>query len=145
MSKLNWQEPTAYATSVAAIAVGIYLGHPCEAAWLSRAGSVVVVIGVLLATSRKIELLRKKANALITNHQYTEFQNLVAEFQNQDGTPISESQAAQLKEKIYSEAYSETEELIQERARIFKMHEVIIVIAGTLLNGFGEWLMKLAQ
>ena len=145
MSKLNWQEPMAYVASVAAIVVDLYLSHVCEAAWLSRAGSVVVVIGVLLATSRKIELLRKKASELISKHRDTEFEKVTAEFQNQDGTPISDGQAAQLRAKVYAEMNVEVEELIQERARVFKMHEVVIVIAGTLINGFGEWLIKLSK
>lgn len=145
MSKFNWQEPSAYTTAIAATAIGIYLGHVCEAAWLSRAGSVVVVIGVLLVTSRKNEILQKKATDFISVHRDTQFKNVLDEFENQDGTPIAEDRAAKLKEQIYSEMNSMVEEIYQERARVFKMHEVAIVIVGTLLNGFGEWLMKLAQ
>lgn len=145
LTKLNWQEPTAYACAFIATALGVYAGLKCEPAWLSRAGSVVVVCGVLLAASRKIELLQAKTDEFIAKHSTTEFDAILAENVNPDGSPITKEQGERLRNKIYAEAQSEIASLIDERRRVFKLHEVAIVIVGTLLNGFGEWIMKVIQ
>lgn len=143
ITKLNWQEPTAYTAALAAVAAGLYWGVSCDPAWLSRAGSVVIVCGVLLAASRKIELLQEKVSDFLANHSATEFDAILSEHQNADGTPIGDKQAQNLRETIYRETQSEIAALIDQRRRVFKLHEVGIVVAGTLVNGFGEWLLKL--
>jgi glycerol dehydrogenase-like iron-containing ADH family enzyme len=144
ITKSNWQEPTAYASAVLAVALGVYWGATCDPAWISRAGSVVIVCGVLLAASRKIDLLQAKATDFLAAHKVSEFNAIIADYQNSDGTPIREDQATSLRETIYREAQSETEALINQRRRVFKLHEVAIVVAGTIINGFGEWFLKLA-
>lgn len=145
LSKLNWQEPTAYGCAAIATALGIYAGIKCDPAWLSRAGSVVIVCGVLLAASRKIELLQAKVSEFIANHSTAEFDTLLAEHKNPDGSPISKERGEALRKEIYAEAQNEVASLIDERRRVFKLHEVAIVIAGTLINGFGEWCIKVIQ
>jgi hypothetical protein len=144
-TKLNWQEPTAYAASVVALAVGLCLGWVCDPAWLARAGSVVIVNGVLLASSRKIDLLYEKVKALVNAHRASEFQAVLSEFINRNGTAITSAQAEALERRIYGEAHEEISMLVEERRRIFKLHEVVLVVAGTLVNGFGEWALKLAM
>jgi len=145
ITKLNWQEPTAYGCAVIATIVGAYASIKCDPAWLSRAGSIVIVCGVLLAASRKIELLQAKVAGFIANHSATEFDAILAEHKNPDGSSISKSQGEKLRKEIYAEAQSEIASLIEERRRVFKLHEVAIVIAGTLINGFGECGMKIIQ
>ena len=142
ITQLNWQEPTAYAASIAAFVAGIFLGQAYDPAWLGRAGSVIIVCGVLLAASRKIDILHIKAKALIESHREKEFQSLLAEFTNSDGSPITTEQAKELKQCIYAEAEKDIGALIEERRHVFKLHEVSIVVAGTLINGFGEWALK---
>lgn len=143
ITKLNWQEPTAYAAALVAVAAGLYWGVSCDPAWLSRAGSVVIVCGVLLAASRKIELLQAKVSGFLANHSTTEFDAILLEHQNADGTPIRDEQAQNLRKEIYGEIQSEIASLIDQHRRVFKLHEVGIVVAGTLVNGFGEWILKL--
>lgn len=89
ITKLNWQEPSAY---TAAVATGLYWGVSCDPAWLSRAGSVVIVCGVLLAASRKIELLQAKVSGFLANHSTAGFDAILSEHQNADGTPIGDKQ-----------------------------------------------------
>jgi hypothetical protein len=142
ITKLNWQEPTAYVSAIVAIGLGIYVGIKYDPAWLSRAGSVVIVCGVLLAASRKIELLHAKASEYIANHRATKFDALLAEHQNADGSPITHEQGEKLRKEIYGEVQQEISSVIEDRRRVFKLHEVAIVIAGTIINGFGEWSLK---
>jgi hypothetical protein len=142
ITQLNWQEPAAYAASIAAFIAGLFLGHAYDPAWLGRAGSVIIVCGVLLASSRKIDILHIKARALIDAHREKEFQPLLSEFTNPDGSPITKDQAKKLKKRIYAEAEKEIGELIEERRHVFKLHEVSIVVAGTLINGLGELTLR---
>lgn len=144
-TKLNWQEPTAYVCAAVAIGVGLYAGIKCDPAWLSRAGSVVIVCGVLLAASRKIELLHAKAAELIDEHSDKEFDALLAQHQKPNSSPITEEQAKKIRKQTYDIVNNKITTLIEERRRIFKLHELAIVIAGTLINGFGEWAIKVIQ
>ena len=139
LTKLNWQEPVAYAASIVVFVLGLALGKIYDPAWLGRAGSLVIVCGVLLAASRKIDILHIKARALIEAHREREFKSILSEFNSPDGSPITAEQAKELEQRIYAEAEKELGGLIEERRRVFKLHEVSIVIAGTLINGFGEW------
>lgn len=139
VTKLNWQEPAAYTASIAVVAAGLFFGKAYDPAWLGRAGSVVIVCGVLLASSRKIDILHIKAKTLVETHKKKEFQSILSEFTNPDGSSITAEQAKELREHIYLDAEKDIGELIKERRHIFKLHEAFIVVAGTLINGFGEW------
>ena len=142
-TKLNWQEPSAYAASIAVLVAGLALGKVYDPAWLGRAGSLVIVCGVLLAASRKIDILHIKAKTLIEDHREREFPSVLSEFNNPDESPITAEQAENLKQHVYAEVEKDLGALIDERRHVFKMHEVSIVVVGTFINGFGEWALRI--
>ena len=142
ITKLNWQEPAAYTASIGALFAGLVLGYSYDPVWLGRAGSVIIVCGVLLAASRKIDILHDKSKELIAEHRKKMFPEILSEFTDADGSPISPEQAKKHEQRIYDETTNDVGALIEERRHVFKLHEVSIVVAGTLINGFGEWGLK---
>lgn len=144
ITEFNWQEPTAYIVSITSLVLGISLGLAYDPAWLGRFGSVIIVCGVLLAASRKFDVLHAKALAVAKAHRREKFSAILSEFQNADGSPISSESAAELEERVYSDAEKEIATELDRRRRVFKIHEVSLVILGTLTNGFGEWVLRTA-
>lgn len=128
--------------AVAALVTGVRLGFGDEGAWLSRMGSVITVIGVLLAGSRKFDALRIKAVAVISEHEEKEFSSVIERIRA-ERPKLSEGQLAELKDKVYALTREAIEGEIQSLQRVFKIHELILVVVGTVLNGFGEWIIKI--
>jgi hypothetical protein len=140
-TSLNWQEPAAYAASLMALAGGLYLGLACDKDWLGRAGSLVIIIGVLLAASRKMDLLHAKVLLFIENYRRKNSSLVRDEMKLILGRDPTDHEVSSVENAIYASAKKELEELIEERRRVFKLHEVALVIAGTFVNGFGPWLI----
>lgn len=141
LTKFNWQEPVAYSTTFLSILIGLELGVEFDPAWLGRAGSIVVVIGILLASSRKLDLLRRHVQKL--NDQW--FDKAAEKSLGQlegDGLAVSEEVKVKLLTRMRVEITKDFDDEIDHRTQIFKRHEVVIVIIGTLLNGCGEWLLR---
>lgn len=143
LNKNTWHEPVAYACAIIVTALGIWAGLKNEPAWLGRAGSVVVVVGVLLASSRKIDELHQRVLKFVEDFRTANPNEVRGEYKNLKGKEPTEAEVRALEGAVYESAKSGIGELIEERRRVFKLHEVTLVVAGTLMNGFGEWLIKL--
>lgn len=135
-------ETVAYFVAILATICGVWAGVVYEAAWLGRAGSVVIVAGVSLAASRKIDTLSAKVLDFIDKYR-KDNPDLVRDVCKELGDdPLTPERIIAVEGSVYDSAQKELGELIKNRRRLFKLHEVVIVIYGTLLNGFGEWLVK---
>lgn len=141
-NKQNWHEPAAYCTVVLVTVFGVCASLRYEPAWLGRAGSLVIVIGVLLAASRKVETLHERVLKFVDGHRKNNPHLVRDEFRKLKMAEPTDTEVRALEDVIYQSAKDDIAVLINERRWIFKLHEVAIVIAGTLLNGFGEWIMK---
>ena len=135
-------EIAAYSLAIAATICGVWAGLAYDTAWLGRAGSVVIVAGVALAASRKTETLHEKVLKLMDDHRKSHPNLVREEYRNIKGIDPTPEQIHALESKIYDSVKEDIAVLMNERRWRFKLHEVGIVIYGTLLNGFGEWLLK---
>ena len=141
--KASWHEPAAYAAACLAGWLGICLGIANDPAWLGRAGSLIIVCGVLLAMSRKIDLLHAKTTNFLERHFRTDARGTYLDEAKKAGRPVpSEDEINARLQEIAGEATSQIGILIDERRRVFKLHEVTLVIVGTVVNGFGEWALR---
>jgi len=109
---------------------------------MGRAGSIVICIGVLLAASRKVD----KQEAAVAKHQI-EYQNamrpiIASTLRDAKGAepPWSEVYMAQV--EIASTVPDNMTPLFKKRRRLLRLHEVSLVIGGTLVNGFGPWIVQ---
>lgn len=143
LNKSTWHEPVAYACAFVAVALGIWASLTDDPAWLSRSGSVVIVVGVLLASSRKIDELHERVLKFVDGFRAANPNEVRGEYRSLKGKEPTEAEVRALENAVYESAKSDIGEVIEERRRVFKLHEVALVVAGTLVNGFGEWLMKL--
>ncbi len=142
ITPLNWQEPAAYVLSAATTAAGLVLATSGESDWIGRAGSLVIVIGILLAGSRKLEILNAKALRVFENSRDELTARAQQEFTKRRGRlPTAEEEKTMLKE-VKALFMQDLELALQDRRRMFKVHEVSIIVFGTLLNGFGPWFVE---
>jgi hypothetical protein len=139
-TRLNWQEPTAYLVASATLAAGLYLALKCNQDWLARAGSLIIVYGVLLAASRKYDIVQAKMLKLMRDHRKSHPDFIRSALERKLGRRPTDAEAHHEGADFYDEVERDIDEVIQERRRIFKLHEVILVVGGTLINGFGPWL-----
>lgn len=137
-----WQELTAYVVAGMSLVCGTILAFQFGADWLGRAGSLVIVCGVLLASSRKFDRLQTKVDSFLGDAPAREHETvrigLVA-----SGMPApTEEQVKNVAKAIVAEAKDEVDKLIDQRKWVFKWHEVGLVTAGTVVNGFGPWFLQ---
>lgn len=142
LNKHNWHEPAAYCTVLLVTVFGVWAGLKYEPAWLGRSGSLVIVIGVLLAASRKVETLSEIVLKFVDQHRKKNSNLVRDEYRKLKMTEPTGAEVRALEDAVYQSAKDEIAVLMNERRWILKLHEVAIVVAGTLLNGFGEWIMK---
>jgi hypothetical protein len=123
---------------------GFYLAWTVNPAWLNRAGAAIIIIGVLAATSRLQDWIEQKAHRYIAENLESTAAQVITELESQHG-----EFSVELKQTIRSKA---GERLINHLATTFesdkrrmKSWEVTLVVLGTFLNGFGDWLVTIAK
>ena len=141
----NWQETLAYSLGIVTLLVGGYFGYTAHPDWLGRAGSLLIVYGVLLASSRKLDLLHAKVLRFIDKFRKENRKLLKDEFVKLHKRQPTEIESLTAELDVYQSAASEIAELIEERRRVFKMYEITLVVVGTVVNGFGPWLIVSAK
>jgi hypothetical protein len=138
----NWQEVTAYAVAGISLVGGTILASKFGADWLGRAGSLVIVCGILLASSRKFERLQIKVESFLGDAPAREHETVRAGMITGGIPAPTEEHVSSIAKAIIAEAKDELEKLMDQRKRAFKWHEVGLVTAGTVINGFGPWFLQ---
>ena len=145
--KLYWHEITAYGISAIALSIGIFYGSRCYLDAISGAGAVVIVCGVLLASSRKLDELHAKLRKFVHGRRADEYAAIEQALTSPQGHKMSEQDVREVYEKAEADAFAFFEEYIEKRKRVFKRHEVLLVVIGTLVNGLGplvaKWILQL--
>ncbi|GAA5012964.1 hypothetical protein GCM10025794_01160 [Massilia kyonggiensis] len=140
--KLTWQEPLAYFVSAASLLMGAWFAGKGIADAIASAGAVTVVCGVLLASSRKIDALHTKTINFINSRRESERLSIKEMMTSSKGTAPSDEEVNEVLETVLKDSAGIIAELIDKRRRAFKIHELILVIVGTLINGFGPFIAK---
>ena len=140
--KLHKQEIFAYLAAIVALAYGWHCCSAGDADPIGRAGSVVIVCGVLLASSRKIELLPEKVKGFLQDYAAREPDLVRGKLRRATGKEAVDGQPQLTQEELFAEFDAAIKDLVEKRKRVFKMHELILVVGGTLINGLGAWMLK---
>ena len=145
--------PEILASLVSAIVlvVGGVLAWKTNPAWLNRAGSLIIIVGVLLAASRFHEWIAQKVSETIEKNPELLFQKVLAIVERKKGVPLSDEERTTALENI-KEEYKNKEELtsymhslIEPEKKRLKLWEIYLVIGGTFLNGFGDYIISVLK
>jgi hypothetical protein len=133
------------------LVVGGVLAWENNPAWLNRAGSIIIIVGVLLAVSRFHEWMVQKVSETIEKNPELFFQNALAIVERKKGAPLSDEErttvlagiSEEYKNKDGLEIYMNS--LIEPEKKRLKLWEIYLVVCGTFLNGFGDYIISILK
>lgn len=134
-----------------ALVVGGVLAWQSNPAWLNRAGSIIIMVGVLLAASRFHEWVVQKVSESIEKNPELFFQKALAVSEKQKGAPLTDEERTSVLAYI-KEEYTDKEGLtnylnssIEPDKKRLKLWEIYLVVGGTFLNGFGDYIISILK
>lgn len=140
--RISTIEASALAAAALFLILGVYLGFTKDAALLNRAGSLVIICGVLLAATRFTEILSRRVDEFIKQNDNLLLSKIIESHESFFGTSLDEAYKSKLAEAV-EEKQQETFSTYQnKRNREFKLYEIGIVSFGTFVNGFGDLAIK---
>lgn len=122
---------------------GLWLGVTVHADWLSRFGALVVIVGVIFATSELPKALERRARAIAKVTSALLFREWVTKLEDKGHQTLTQAQRDELwrfHEKLNEQNVERDASLPKRR---FLFVETLIVCVGTFFNGFGQWIVAL--
>jgi hypothetical protein len=142
---ISKHEKLAVILAGASLFIGLILAWCFTPVWLNRAGSLVIVIGVLLATSRLTDISQANVENLISDNFDKGMAEAIRNIEETHGHILGNDQREALRKGVYASITNGFSGLFEDWRRRVKRYEVSLVVAGTLINGFGDWLFCLAR
>jgi hypothetical protein len=130
--------------TVVTLLLGSRAAWTSQAVWLNRAGALIVITGVLLAASRVHEWVRSKVSDYIDKDFDSIAKKAIGAVGHEVG-PLSDEQRNAIMAEVRDETLAELDEIFEQDKRRIKNLEVILVILGTFLNGFGDYVVGLLK
>ncbi len=130
---------------------GIYLAFSIDPLWLNRSGALIIIIGILLATSRFHERIAQKVlNSIKNNPEISSLEALdIYEQQIETSLPKEEQNlflhrfqeiiVKNVNSKEWRKEYISS--TVEPTIHRIKLWEIFLVIGGTFLNGFGDYII----
>ena len=138
-------EICALIASAVMLAVGSYLAWNYNPAWLNRAGTLIIIIGVLLAASRFHDWVQQKMAGFIEANYETISQDALAALEKRANEPLSEEKRASFRSTVKERILNDLGSLFEPDKRRLKLWEIYLVVCGTFLNGFGDYIISLLK
>jgi NADPH-dependent 7-cyano-7-deazaguanine reductase QueF-like protein len=126
------------------LSAGLFLALCFTPIWLNRAGSVVIVIGVLLATSRLADIAEANVAKLFSDNFEKEIINTIKKIEETHSHTLDSSTREALRKGVHIAMANGFKNHFECWRHRVKRYEVAFVVAGTLVNGFGDWVFCLA-
>jgi len=124
---------------------GFFLGWFFDPAWLNRAGSLMIVIGVIAASVRLQEVLLSQIEKFRDLNDEQQLLQLYQEHENFFGSPLNAEYKRGLEAQVNKGLTTMFAAYVERRVQRLKKFELNVLILGTLINGFGDLLVKFAQ
>ena len=137
-------ELIALAISSAVVLAGGYLAWFYDPLWLNRAGALVIIAGVLLAASRFHEWVQHKLGAFLETHDDSVAEEALRTVEK-EATPMSEEDRRKVKARMKAEVEKDLAKIVETGKRRIRAWEVLLVVVGTFLNGFGDYLVSMLK
>lgn len=124
---------------------GFVLGWLYDPAWLNRAGSLMIVIGVIAASVRLQEVLSSQIERFRELNDEQQLLKLYQEHEKFFGSPLDAEYKKGLEALVNKGLSTMFAAYVERRVQRLKKFELNVLILGTLINGFGDVLVKFAQ
>lgn len=141
----TWLERIIVALCVIFALGGATLGLLCDPAWLNRAGSLIIVVGVVAASVRLQDVLTSQIERFRALNEEEQLQKLYQEHESFFGRPLDSTYKKGLESLVKKGLSSMFSAYVERRVQRLKKFELSILIIGTLVNGFGDFIIRTAQ
>jgi hypothetical protein len=128
------------AISVLVLVICIPLAWNQQPAWLNRGGTVITIVGVLLAYVDFSKWIRSRVEMFWANNADLIARNALANATGKAGA-MTGKQLETLIAEAKTEVFGELDQILAIDRRLVRHLEVILVIVGTFLNGFGDYII----
>src|ERR1700691_4923731 len=128
------------AISALVLVICIPLAWNQQPTWLNRGGAMITIVGVLLAYVDFSKWIRSRADMFWTNNADVIARNALANATGKAGA-MSAKQLETLITEAKTEVFGELDQTLAIERRLVRHLEVILVILGTFLNGFGDYII----
>jgi hypothetical protein len=127
------------------IGVGTYLAWFSNPAWLNRAGALVIIVGVLLAASRFQEWVQSKILGFVETNFESTAEHALLTVQSERELSLSPEEKERIKAQLKPAIHKDLAEIFEEDKRRIQAWEVWLVVLGTFLNGFGDFIISVVK
>lgn len=127
------------------ILVGLYFAWFIEPVWLNRAGALIIITGVTLAASRFHEKAHSRALSAIEANYDLLIKEVSEKLANLNSETVSETRSDYLRQTMLPAIRQAFVKSLETNARRIRMWEIWLVIIGTFLNGFGDYIITLTK
>lgn len=138
-------EVLALVASTIFVGVGIYLAWFSNPAWMNRAGALVIIVGVLLAASRFQEWVQSKVRGFVEERFESTAEDALLTIQSERELSLSPDENERIKAQLKPAIHKHLAEIFEEDKRRIRAWEVWLVVLGTFLNGFGDFIIVVVK
>jgi len=110
--------------------------------WLGRIGALIIVVGVIFAVTNLPEALERRVRAVQNVTNAIVFNSLITEQEEKEKRSFSKSEQELLRGEFEKITKPEIERKASLPKRRFLAVEATIICLGTMVNGFGEWVIE---
>jgi len=136
-----WIDIGAILSSALVLVGGSYLAWTVSPVWLNRAGSVIIVIGLVVAALRFHEWFDQKVSEFVSNNYSSVLNDAIDEIIGEEELSISGEDRVRLHSLSMTKTNDMLSAVIARNNHRMQIYEIYLVIAGTLLNGFGDYVV----
>lgn len=140
--RISTIEVSALAAAALFLILEIYFGFTKDATLLNRAGSLIIICGVLLAATRFTEILSRRVDEFLKQNDKLLLNKIIESHESFFGTPLDEKYKLRLADAVQKKQQETFSTYQNKRNREFKLYEIGIVSFGTFVNGFGDLAIK---
>lgn len=135
-------ERIAVGGAVALFIAGFTIGFFGDSVWLNRFGSLIIVLGVLIAAIKISDILTQQITQFMDQTHKEQVKDLVDANKSFFGGSLPAGYQEKLEEAVTKDVHKVFAAYKQRRVDRVKWVEIGVVVFGTLTNGFGDYLLS---
>lgn len=139
MTPLEWW---AIGIATTLFLLGVVIGYLGESAWLNRFGSIIIVVGVLSATIKISDIITVKIDSFLAENYPKIFNEIVETNRSFFDGEMPSGYQENLEQAVAKEVRRRFQEFKKSQLDRAKWVEIGVVVFGTLVNGFGDYLLS---
>jgi hypothetical protein len=141
----HFPEICALTASVVVLSGGSYLSWNYDLVWLNRAGTLIEIIGVLLAASRFHEWIQQKVSDEFEQNKESIYRETIARVETEAGEVLSDEKRIKFRAAFKEQFFEQLGTAIEPHKRRIKLWEIYLVICGAFISGFGDYIVALLK